>query len=223
MNKTAALDDSHIRRGVCDELTWDTRLVGADVDVDVSAGVVTLKGTVGSWAAHDAAQEAAHRVDGVLDVANDIEVAPAGGEGCTDPEIARAVRRALEMDTLVPHERIHTTVCDGVVTLGGLVRYWSERDDAAHCVRGLPFVRDVVNDVKVDRPSTRLRTSSVVPIRQAAVAGARAARLCRRRGRPGEARATPRFAPGRRGPSTTARQPAGEATFGRAAGGAFGT
>jgi osmotically-inducible protein OsmY len=36
-------------------------------------GVVTLTGTVSSSAKRHAAQEAAHRVAGVLDVANDIE------------------------------------------------------------------------------------------------------------------------------------------------------
>jgi osmotically-inducible protein OsmY len=48
------------------ELKWDTRVEETDVGVEVDAGVVTLTGTVGSWAMRMAAQEAAHRVAGVL-------------------------------------------------------------------------------------------------------------------------------------------------------------
>jgi BON domain len=40
-----------------------------DVGLEVDDGVVTLTGTVSSWAKRHAAQEAAHRVAGVLDVA----------------------------------------------------------------------------------------------------------------------------------------------------------
>jgi osmotically-inducible protein OsmY len=60
------------------ELKWDTRVNEAEIGVSVTRGVVTLTGTVGSWGRKMAAQDAAHRVNGVLDVANDIRVKPAG-------------------------------------------------------------------------------------------------------------------------------------------------
>ncbi len=58
-------------------------------------GVITLTGTVSSWAKKVAAEEAAHRVYGVLDVANDIVVKTPGGMPMTDTEIAQAVRQTL--------------------------------------------------------------------------------------------------------------------------------
>ena len=66
--------DSEIQQGVLRELKWDTRVEETEVGVGVNRGVVTLTGTVSSWAKKMAAQEAAHRVAGVLDVANDIQV-----------------------------------------------------------------------------------------------------------------------------------------------------
>lgn len=66
--------DSEIQQAVLRELKWDTRVEETDVGVEVNAGVVTLTGTVSSWAKRMAAQEAAHRVGGVLDVANDVDV-----------------------------------------------------------------------------------------------------------------------------------------------------
>jgi osmotically-inducible protein OsmY len=44
--------------------------------VEVNDGVVTLTGSESIYAQKIAAPEAAHRVAGVLDVANEIEVAP---------------------------------------------------------------------------------------------------------------------------------------------------
>ena len=52
-----------------------------------------------------AAQDAAHRVAGVLDVANDLEVRWPGAFARTDTDIAHAVRHALEWDVFVPHGR----------------------------------------------------------------------------------------------------------------------
>jgi osmotically-inducible protein OsmY len=90
-----------------------------------------------------AAQEAAHRVTGVLDVANDIKVKLPGDLVRTDTEIAQAVRRALEWDALVPHERIQSTVSNGWVTLQGTVDTWTQREDAERAVQNLVGVRGV--------------------------------------------------------------------------------
>jgi hypothetical protein len=56
---------------------------------------------VTSWAKRHTAQEAARRVDGVRDVANDIVVKMPGDLA---RRIAPAMRRALQWDVLVPDE-----------------------------------------------------------------------------------------------------------------------
>ena len=66
--------DSEIQQAVLRELHWDTRVDETDVGVEVDRGVVTLTGTVDSYVKQLAAQQAAHRVTGVLDVANDMHV-----------------------------------------------------------------------------------------------------------------------------------------------------
>lgn len=70
--------DSALRSEVSQELKWDSRVGSARPAVDVSDGVVTLRGNVTSYSQKLAAQKAAHRVAGVLDVANDIKVRPEG-------------------------------------------------------------------------------------------------------------------------------------------------
>src|SRR6266508_3137348 len=141
--------DTQLHHDVLEELKWDSRVDEKEVGVQVAAGVVTLSGTVTSWAKRVAAQEAAHRVIGVHDVANDIKVKTPGGLTRTDTEIAQAVRRALEWDVFVPEEKITSTVTDGWVTLDGAVDTWSQRNDAERAVRNLTGVKLVLNKITV--------------------------------------------------------------------------
>lgn len=146
MNKKS---DSEIKQQVLRELKWDSRIAWSAIGVEVFEGVVTLTGHVGSYAKKLAAQEAAHRIVGVLDVANDIEVMPAGNLERTDPEIARAVRHVLQWDALVPDEQIISTVSDGWVTLEGDVSLWREREDAERAVLRLEGVIGVINKIAI--------------------------------------------------------------------------
>lgn len=141
--------DSEIQQAVLRELKWDTRVEETDVGVEVDAGVVTLTGTVSSWAKRLAAQEAAHRVADVLDVANDIHVRIPGDAERTDTDIARSVRQALEWDVLVPEHRIRSTVSSGLVKLEGDVDFWSQREDAERAIRNLAGVRGVSNEIEI--------------------------------------------------------------------------
>ena len=152
--------DAQIQADVIQELAWDTRIGATDVGVEVDGGVVTLTGTVSSWAKRVAAQEAAHRVVGVLDVANDLQVRLSGAAGRTDTEIAQAVRTALEWNVMVPDRQIRTTVSNGTVTLGGDVEYASQREDAERCVRNLDGIRLVVNEIVV-RPAHAVEASEI--------------------------------------------------------------
>ena len=141
--------DNEIKQQVLRELKWDSRIGWSQVGVEVMEGVVTLTGAVSSYAKKLAAQEAAHRISGVLDVANDVEVRPDGVLIRSDADIARAVRHILEWDALVPDERIKSTVSDGWVTLEGDVDFWHQREDAERTVLRLEGVIGVTNEITV--------------------------------------------------------------------------
>lgn len=141
--------DSQIKTDVLNELKWDSRVDETDVGVQVKEGIVTLVGSVDVYAKKIAAREAAHRVHGVLDVVDELQVKVAGVGGATDTDIARAVRDALEWDAFVPDEKITSTVSLGIVTLEGVVPTWSQRADAERVVRGLSGVRGVINQITV--------------------------------------------------------------------------
>jgi osmotically-inducible protein OsmY len=149
---TTTKTDAQIQQHVMRELAWDPRVEETEVGVSVQHGVVTLSGTVTSWAKRMAAQEAAHRVAGVQDVANDIVVKIPGGLGRSDTEIAHAVRNTLEWDVFVPDKDIQSTVSNGWVTLTGTVETVSEREDAGRAVRNLAGVHGVNNQISVRHP-----------------------------------------------------------------------
>jgi len=144
--------DEKLREEVLRELEWDSRVGGIQIGIQVERGVVTLSGIVPGLMTKIAAVRAAHRVHGVLDVADELQVAPAGASGVTDPEIARAVRHALEWDILVDDRFIQSTVQEGIVTLEGSVENIRQSEDPARAVRGLKVLRGVVNHIGI-RPS----------------------------------------------------------------------
>ena len=143
--------DNDLKQLILRELKWDSRVCWGNINVEVKDAVVTLSGSVPSYAQKIAAQEAAHRVMGVFDVANDIEVKPVDRLARVDMEIASAVRNALDWDALVPDGLIRSTVSDGWVTLEGEVNYGRERTDAERAIRRLAGVIGVNNQITIRR------------------------------------------------------------------------
>jgi osmotically-inducible protein OsmY len=140
--------DADIQSDVLCELEWDASLREAEVGVAVDRGLVSLSGTLTSWEKREAALDAAHRVQGVLDVANEIQV-KVPGSGRTAADIARCVRDALEWDVLVPDAQIRSTVSGGEVILQGIVESGQQREDAEKAVRNLAGVTCVLNRIQV--------------------------------------------------------------------------
>jgi osmotically-inducible protein OsmY len=142
--------NADVKDAVLHELKHDGLVDGDCIAVQVDEGVVRLTGTVTTWAARSDAARAAHRVAGVLDVANNIEVWPPGTARQPDAVIARAVRSALNGNAFVPASHITSTVSNGVVTLAGRVKSPTARYEAAGAVMDLPDVRTVVNLIAVE-------------------------------------------------------------------------
>ena len=146
------LDDGWIQEQVLEELRSDPAVEPTDVGVEVDNGVVTLTGTVESYAMKAAAERAAHRVLGLKAVANDLQVVLPSGRTPTDTDIATAAADALEADGRVPHERIKVTVRHGWVTLEGSIDWHYQKGAAERAVRDLTGVEGVLNLIAVGAP-----------------------------------------------------------------------
>jgi osmotically-inducible protein OsmY len=149
-----ARKDSDIRDDVYAELAWDPKVTVANLDVGVHDGYVTLTGNAATFATKYAAAVAAYRVYGVTDVDNVILVDPAAFGLRTDGQIADDVRSMLMLDLEVPDTRVTVAVLDGVVTLGGDVDYYFQRDAAEDDAASIAGVRDVIANIAVlEQPS----------------------------------------------------------------------
>jgi osmotically-inducible protein OsmY len=139
--------DSALRNDILAELNWDPAIRQEDIAIAVKNGVVTLAGTVDTYAHRYAAELAAERVTGVLAIANDLIVKLPGAMVRSDSDLAHAAVIALQCDILVPVDRIKVMVADGWLTLEGQVDEHYQRTAAERAVRHLMGVKGVVNQV----------------------------------------------------------------------------
>jgi hyperosmotically inducible protein len=73
----AVLDDAALTAKVKTALIAERRLNGLAIDVDTSANVVTLNGTVASEELRRQAEQLARAIDGVKEVKNNLTIKPA--------------------------------------------------------------------------------------------------------------------------------------------------
>ena len=99
------------------------------------------------------AERAAQRVEGVKAIAEEMEVHPVGIYERKDSDIAEAVVTSLRLHVWVP-KQVHATVENGWVTLTGSVTWGYERNSAQDCVRYLPGVKGVSNNITL-KPSVQ--------------------------------------------------------------------
>lgn len=142
-----------LRSDVQAELEWEPSLDGAGIGVAVHDGAVTLTGHVKSFAEKVSAEKAAKRVNGVIAVANDLEVHPTSAFKRDDTDIAGSVSSALRWNVNVPDD-VQAVVKDAWVTLSGNVDWEYQRRAAANAVRGLRGVRGVSNDIIIRHRAT---------------------------------------------------------------------
>ena len=141
--------DRKLQIDVLDELRWEPGVNATDIGVSVKDGVVTLEGSVDSFAEKWAAEEAVKRLPGVKALAVEIEVKLPGASERNDADIARAAENALEWNVSVPQDRIKVTAENGFLTLEGEVDRQFQRSAAEQAVRHLTGVKGVINEITI--------------------------------------------------------------------------
>lgn len=138
--------DTQLKNEIMEELRWEPSVTMSHINVATHNGVVTLTGTVPTYAEKWAAQKATQRVEGVKAIAEEMEVQPAGIHKRNESEIAEAVVNALKWHVWVP-SLVQATVENGWVTLTGIVAWDFQRNSAADAVRYLAGVKGVSNNI----------------------------------------------------------------------------
>jgi osmotically-inducible protein OsmY len=121
----------------------------AHIGVTTKDGVVTLMGSVETYAEKHAAETATLRVKDVKAVAEEIEVKMPFSVKHGDAEIAAAAADRLAWNVSVPRDAIKVAVTKGGVTLTGDVNWHYQHDAAAEAVRTLWGVTGVSNQIAI--------------------------------------------------------------------------
>src|SRR5512132_2974959 len=98
--------DSDIKQDVEDEIRWTPNIDATDIAVAVKNGVVTLTGFVRSYGDKYEAEKAVKRVEGVVGLANDLEVRLPGVDERPDPDIARDAVATIKSQLPFSWERV---------------------------------------------------------------------------------------------------------------------
>lgn len=143
------IDDTELRRRVLEELDWEPSIDASAIGVAAKDGVVTLSGTVTSYAQKKNAERAAKRVSGVKAVAEDLAIKLPGAAARGDTDIAQSVVNGLRFNVSIPHEHIQVTVEDGWVTLDGEVEWQFQKSAAENAIKYTMGVKGIINRINV--------------------------------------------------------------------------
>ena len=123
--KVSNRTDEQIRDNVYKALQDDSATDAYKIDVAVEHGVVTLTGTVPSWAARELSEWVASGVYGVRDMKNRLLIHMK--EQRADDVIVDEILKRLEADVWVNEDSVLITVDKGVVSLDGVVGSVAEK------------------------------------------------------------------------------------------------
>ncbi|MDP9268190.1 MAG: BON domain-containing protein [Acidobacteriota bacterium] len=124
------------------------------VSQDRDKGVVTLGGQVASEDEKARAESIARSMAGSQVVADQIAVIPPGVEKeakTVNSELDKGIEHNLDAALIVNkmHDAVKYTVKNAVVTLSGEVNSQAKRDAAEKVAMGVPYVKQVVNNLQV--------------------------------------------------------------------------
>lgn len=145
--------DDQIADDVRTALCHDVWVDEGKITVQVANGIVQLFGTVDNFPAKSHAEGDAWSVAGVVDVRNNISVEPP--RNWTDAEISREVRREIDENLRVAPDAVSVAVKEGVVLLRGRVHSQEQKWFADEIAWRTAGVRDVINELAIEPPSTR--------------------------------------------------------------------
>jgi len=140
--------DMEIKSRAEDILTWDPVIDDSAITITVSAGLVTIEGTVDALWKKSTIENKLAGIHGILKIENKLAVVPT--QRISDENIAKDVVSALDRDILVDAENVTVKVDDSVVKLSGNVPSWASKHAAEVDASLTSGVMDVKNELDVN-------------------------------------------------------------------------
>ncbi|MEB3281693.1 MAG: BON domain-containing protein [Lyngbya sp.] len=144
--------DAEITEAIEREFKISRGISPGNIIVATNEGIVTITGSVNNILAQDRAERIASMVKGVRGVVNEINVEPIP---VSDAEILDNINRALTNNPVTEVWEIEPVVNDGIVTLGGRVDSWQEKQLATRLVKGVAGVKQINNGISINYKTRR--------------------------------------------------------------------
>ncbi len=138
-----------LKRNVLEAIQWEPLLHAAEIGVIVNDGIVTLTGTVDSYAKKLEAENAAKKVAGVKAIVEEIKIDYGHYAFTTDEEIAKEVIDAFESSYTIPEDKLKIKVEKGWVTIFGDVNWYYQKEAARNAILNLKGVRGATNNIEI--------------------------------------------------------------------------
>jgi osmotically-inducible protein OsmY len=179
------MTDRELKKLVEGALESEPKVDTADIGVSVDAGVVTLRGNVGSYLEKVRAERVVSSVYGVKAIANDLVVHLRCALERTDTEIAKAAVAELNCNPEIPDAGISITVENGWIALSGVVAHQHQKDAATRALRDLIGVNGVLNKLVLesDAKASDIKEEIAAAFRQSAEVDARNVAVIAKNGR----------------------------------------
>ena len=142
--------NEELQKDVMAAIKWEPLLHAAEIGVTAQNGIVTLTGTVNSYAKKMEAEAAAKNVAGVNILVEKITIEYSGASTHTDNDVAREIMAAFKWNWEVPSDVVKVSVENGWVTLEGTMEWNYQKEAAQKAVKHLAGVKGVTNLIEIN-------------------------------------------------------------------------
>jgi osmotically-inducible protein OsmY len=140
--------NEELQKDVQDAIKWEPLLKAAEIGVIAKDGIITLSGSVDSYAKKSEAEDAAKTVAGVKAVVEQIEIKTFSNlDNRDDNDLANEVLDAYKRNWEIPEERVKIKVENGWITLEGDVQWNYQKEAAYRIIKKLGGIRGVSNRI----------------------------------------------------------------------------
>ena len=141
--------NEELQKNVVDAINWEPLLKAAEIGVMANKGLVTLTGSVNTYAKKAEAEQAAKNVAGVRTVIEDIKVVCNTKDKRTDAEILNAIETAFMWHWDTPTEKISVIVENGWVFLSGELEWNYQKEATKNAVNNLIGITGISNNISI--------------------------------------------------------------------------
>jgi len=154
--------NEELQKDVQDAIKWEPLLNAAEIGVTARDGVITLTGTVDSYAKKLEAEDAAKSIEGVKAVIVKLEIKfNSEWEKKDDSQIADEIIKAAQWNSEIPKDKVKAKVENGWVTLEGQVDWNYQREAVEDLVKNYSGIVGITNNITIKNSEDQAEKTAI--------------------------------------------------------------